>query len=123
MPRDRWFEPPRRVLVLFVVVTMVPAAAMAWLGWQLLEQDRALEAQRVQERLDRAADLIGSALDRRLNDAVERLPSLAEPNADALAVVCLPDGIEVTPGGRLLYYPVVPLSDGAPPRVSRAGSA
>ena len=123
MPRDRWFEPPRRVLVLFVVVTMVPAAAMAWLGWQLLEQDRALEAQRVQERLDRAADLIGSALDRRLNDAVERLPSLAEPNADALAVVCLPDGIEVTPGGRLLYYPVVPLSDGAPPRVFEAGEA
>ena len=117
MPRDRWFQPPRHVLVLFVAVTLVPAAALVWLSWQLLKQDRALESQRLQERLDHAADLIGAALDRQLTDAVDRLPSLADPGVDALAVTCLPHGIEVNPRERLLYYPV-----GTPAREPRPGT-
>jgi signal transduction histidine kinase len=123
MPRDRWFEPPRRVLVLFVVVTIVPAVALAWLSWQLLKQDRALETQRVQERLDRAADLIAGALDRRLNEVVDGLPALAGPAVDALAVTCLPGGVEVTSGGRLLYYPVVPASEEPSPDAFDAAEA
>jgi signal transduction histidine kinase len=123
MPRDRWFEPPRRVLVLFLVVTLVPAAALAWLSWQLLKQDQALETQRVEERLDGAADLIAGALDRRLNEAVDRLPALAEPAVEALAVTCLPDAVEVTPGGRLLYYPVVPASEEPSPDAFDAAEA
>jgi signal transduction histidine kinase len=117
MPRDRWFQPPRHVLILFVAVTLVPAAALVWLSWQLLKQDRALESQRLQERLDHAADLIGAALDRQLTDAVDRLPALAEPGVDALAVTCLPHGIEVNPRERLLYYPVV-----SPVREPRPGT-
>src|SRR5512139_3276312 len=117
MARDRWFQPPRHVLILFVAVTLVPAAALVWLSWQLLTQDRALESQRLQERLDHAADLIGAALDRQLTEAVDRLPALAEPGIDALAITCLPHGIEVNPRERLRYYPVVP-----PAREPRAGA-
>jgi len=123
MPRALWFQPPRRVLVLFVVVTMVPATALAWLSWQLLKQDRALESQRLQERLDHAADLIAAALDRRLAEAADRLPSLAEPAADALVVTCLPRGIDVQPEGRLLYYPVLSPTPEPPTRVFDAGEA
>jgi len=117
MSRDRWFQPPRRVLILFVAVTMVPAAALVWLSWQLLRQDRALESQRLQERLDHAADLIGTALDRQLTEAVDRLPALAEPSVNALAVTALPHGIEVNPRERLVYYPVV-----SPAREPRPGA-
>ena len=77
MPVRQWFRPPRHLVVLFVVVIVVPAAALAWLGWRLLEQDRALEGQRIQERLDRAADSISAALERRLTQIADQLPALA----------------------------------------------
>ena len=41
---------------------LVLAATLGWLGWQLLQQDRVLETQRTQERLNNAADLIAAAL-------------------------------------------------------------
>jgi signal transduction histidine kinase/tetratricopeptide (TPR) repeat protein len=123
MARDRWFQPPRHVLILFVAVTVVPAAGLVWLSWQLLKQDRALESQRLQERLDHAADLIGAALDRQLTEAVDRLPALGEPGTDAFAVTCLPHGIEVNPRERLLYYPVVPPAREPRPGAFEAGEA
>jgi integrase len=46
MPWLAWLRPPRRLLVLFLAVTLAPAAGIIWLGWRLLEQERALEAQR-----------------------------------------------------------------------------
>jgi len=123
MPRDRWFQPPRHVLVLFVLVAVVPAAALAWLSWHLLAQDRALEGQRVQERLDHTADLIATALDRRLAEAVDRLPRLDEPSVDAAAVTCTTDGIQVQPAGRVPYLPVIPAVQEPPARVFEAGEA
>jgi signal transduction histidine kinase len=123
MPRAQWLQPPRHVLVLFLVVTMAPATALAWLGWQLLKQDRALESQRLQERLDRAADLVAANLERRLTEAVDRLPAPGEPAADAVAVTFLSQKIDTAPSGRLLYYPVVPSPPESPTRVYEAGEA
>src|SRR5204863_289470 len=51
-----WFRPPRHVLAIFVAVAVVSAGALAWLMWLLLEQDKAVEMQRRQERLEQAAD-------------------------------------------------------------------
>jgi len=101
MPRREWFRPPRRLLVLFLAVTVVPASALAWLSWRLLEQDRALENQRIQERLEHAADLIAAAIEQQLSRALERL-SEAE---DALAVTFTPQGVKAR---GLLYQPFVP---------------
>ena len=72
-----WLRPPRYLLALFLAVTVVPATALAWLSWRILEQDRALESQRVQERLDHAVDLIAAALERRLAEVEEQLSALA----------------------------------------------
>jgi hypothetical protein len=43
---------PVRLLALFVVISGVPLVALGWLGWRVLQQDRALETQRLRERLD-----------------------------------------------------------------------
>jgi len=128
MQARQWFRPPRHLVVLFVVVIVVPAAALAWLGWRLLEQDRALEGQRIQERLERAADSISAALERRLTEITDHLPALAaSPPArlpdDSLIVQFGPHGVEAQPRGRLLYFPFPAPSKELPRGVFEAGEA
>ena len=40
---------------MIVTITVVPLATLLWLGWRLLEQDRVLERQQIQQRVDTAA--------------------------------------------------------------------
>jgi signal transduction histidine kinase len=109
--------------VAFLAFALVPVAALVWLGWRLLEQERALERQRAHESLQSAADRIGANLARQLTETEGRLGSLvATPDHqigsaaselgsrldDALIVVARPEGIEGFPPGRLLYYPFLP---------------
>ena len=49
--RPSRLRPPRNVLLLLFAVSAVSVSALAWLSWRLLEQDRALENQRIQERI------------------------------------------------------------------------
>jgi len=46
---------PRRLTVLFLAVVAPPAAALMWLGWQLLQNDKSLGAQRDLDRRQAAA--------------------------------------------------------------------
>lgn len=55
MALREWFRPPRHLLALFIAVIVLPALPLAWLAVRTLEKDRALERQRVQERLESAA--------------------------------------------------------------------
>lgn len=63
----------RRLVALIVGVTVVPLATLLWLGWRLAEQDRVLEHQQVQQRVERAADLIVAALQRAIGILEDRL--------------------------------------------------
>ncbi len=56
----QWLKPPRRTLAIFLGLMSLFGGALAWPGWQWLEQDRALERQRVQERLEHAADAMAA---------------------------------------------------------------
>ncbi|HUQ91755.1 MAG TPA: hypothetical protein VM120_08735 [Bryobacteraceae bacterium] len=108
-----WFRPPRVLLASFLAVTLLPAAALLWLGWRFFDQDRALAAQRVRERREQAADLIAVALQQSLAAAQQQLEqTIADGEPDAAAIVFHGDDIESTP--RLLYYPVVPSPNRAP---------
>ena len=114
-------RPPRNVLVLIIAVLAVSVFALAWLSWRLLEQDRALENQRIQDRLEDAADLIVSSLDLGLSDLENRLPTLSDPGEDALSVVFSPGNVECHPAGRLRYYPFIPPMREAPSIMFDAG--
>lgn len=48
---------PVKLLPLFLVLAGIPLAALGWLGWRLVEQDRVLEQQRLRERLENGANL------------------------------------------------------------------
>ena len=114
-------RPPRNVLVLFMAVSAVSVSALVWLSWRLLEQDRALENQRIQERLERAADLIVTSLDLGLSEIENRLSVLSDPGDHALSVAFGPGKVETHPGGRLLYYPFIPQVRESPVTVFEPG--
>ena len=129
MSPGAWFQPPRHLLASFLVFALAPVVALGWLGWRLLEQERALERQRARESLQSSADRIGATLARQLTEVEGRLSALAVASErqiesaasdlgnhsdDVLIVVMSPGGIDGYPTGRLLYYPVLPSAPDPP---------
>ena len=108
MAGRRWLQPPRRILTSFLVVVAACVGALAWLGYRLLNQDRALESQRIQEQLEIAADLTAASLERRL---AELEKALAGPPRDAtlpygtFLVLAGGTSVELYGSPRLLFYP------------------
>ena len=108
-----WARVPRNLTVAFLAVAAVSVVALIWLGARLVAQDRALEAERLREKRESAADRVVAALDRALS-ADERsllgLPGKAHhPGTDGLALVVSEAGeLRVLPKTGLLYYPVAP---------------
>jgi signal transduction histidine kinase len=118
------------VLTLFLGVTGSLSLAMGWLAWQLIAGDRAVAAQRTQERLDNAAETAVAALRNGLQDIAQRLDALSKlpPGAapaefaeqasslgDEAALILIGDqNIDVWPAGRLVYYPPSALARNPP---------
>jgi hypothetical protein len=116
---------PRQLLVLFLTLTILPATALVWLGWTLQEQDRILENSRIQERRERAADLIVAALQQSIAVVEQRLTDASAARTlgapDGQVVVLSPQGIETIPPRRLLYYPMRPSLPEASPELFESG--
>src|SRR5215472_9104484 len=137
MALTQWFRSPRYLLTLFLAIMLVLAASLSWLSWRLLKQDRALESQRIQERLDNAADLLAASLLRKFSESKDRFASLlALPDSDlniraaelagqdtgtALIVVFRPQGVDAYPRAALLYYPFLPTVSEPPAGMFEAG--
>src|SRR5688572_3084881 len=69
----RLLADPRRLRAAFLVVMLFFTATLAWLAWTLVEQNRELQATRLTDAREAAADLIAAALDRRLSTLVQQL--------------------------------------------------
>ncbi len=126
LPKE-WIRPPRHLLWMFLSITSVLAGALGWLGWQLLQQERDLSRQRIQEHVEAAADLITAALQKDLSELEQNLTDLANVSREGLAAGAagfargLPrdsalllfeaDGVAPQPADRLLFHPFLP-----PPR-------
>ena len=57
-----WTAGSRRLAVLFFLVALPPAITLVWLGLQLLNEDRALLAQRELERRQASLDAVVRSL-------------------------------------------------------------
>ena len=104
----RWFQPPRRVLTSFLVVVVACVGALAWLGYRLLDQDRALESQRIQEQLEIAADLTAASLERKLAELEKALggpPGDARLPGGTILIVAGTNSFDLYGSRRLLFYP------------------
>ena len=111
-PLPEWLKPPKLLLFILALLTLVSVSALAWFGWKFVQQDRMVAAQHEQDRREQAADRIVATLRGALAEAGERVGGWilsAPPNGKPDdGVVLLQDdfGMEVYPAGRLLYRPV-----------------
>ncbi len=127
MQFGRLTRAPRRVLTLFLIVTLIPVAALGVLSWKLLEQDQELETQRLHDRLEKSAEVVAAALRERLAGESERFAKLeSDPQKlpdDTVLVTFSLDGVHAQPSGRVLYVPALPAAGGPRPGVFDAGEA
>ena len=104
-----WLRPPRSLMVLFAVVTLLPAGTLAFLGVRLLQQDRALAEQRRSEMLEHAAGQAVRVLEQNFTSLIRRLKGegFAEADVPEGAVYAVVHGgrIDAVPAGRVLYFP------------------
>jgi hypothetical protein len=115
---------PGNLTAVFLAVAGVSVFALVWLGVGIVRQDRALAAQRLDERREGAADRLVAALERALSVEEHLLAGPAEPpeglaTDGALLVVADRSGLQAWPERRLLYYPSVPPMREAPAEVFR----
>ena len=126
MGLSRWLRPPGRTLTVFLCLMLVLGSALGWLGWQLLKQDRALEGQHMQERLELAADQMAAALQQNLTDLERYLsfvpsPGAEEPPNGVIVLQVTKRTVIAYPPGCLLFYPVIPDGEEPPSATFVAG--
>jgi signal transduction histidine kinase len=106
-----WTRPPHRsrsLILLIVAITVVPLATLLWVGWRLLEQDRLLQAQQTEQRIERAADLVVAALQRAMAASERRLAADGGEWPEGAVAVTFSDGlVQASPRTRLAFLPVV----------------
>ncbi len=110
-PLREWLKPPRTLLLLLFFLTLVSVSAVGWFGWRLLQQERSVEAQRSQERLEGVADRIAAAVRGTLAEIGERLgdweaaPSFGFPPRGGVVLLLKENSLAATPADQLLFYP------------------
>jgi signal transduction histidine kinase len=96
-----------RLALVFLAVLLPSAVTLVWLGWKLLDQDRALAATRAAERRQVSAEAVVASLDRSLAEA-EHWLSGDEPPEGSLRVTVSSSGLRVEPADRALWIPMPP---------------
>ena len=102
-----FFRAPARLLLFFIVLAGVPLAALGWLGWRLLEQDRALERQQIRDGLQNGAALLAAECDRVLTAWEEPLSGRGPLPAHTVLLIFGEKGVLRRNGTELPYYPMV----------------
>jgi hypothetical protein len=83
---------------LLAIATLVPIAALGWLAFRLIRQDREMEGQRRRERLEFAAGRVALAAENRLSPIEEQL-------AQGRGLRLTPQGLEPGGGAAVLFQP------------------
>lgn len=105
--RSLWRGNSRRLTLLLLAVAVPPAATLVWLGLQLLQQDRALFAQRDLERRQVATQSAIRSLEQSLAEAERRYFDEAVPDGIVRFRVSA-QRIDAQPMDRVLWLPVSP---------------
>jgi signal transduction histidine kinase len=109
MSWNKWSRFSPRVALLLAVATAVPLAALLWVGWRALEQDRALENEQIRQQVERAADIVAAALQRAVAASERRLAQGSKHWPDGAAAMTVSgETVQVWPMGRAAYLPVAP---------------
>ncbi len=125
MGLNRWLPAPRPLAV-FLFLMCVLGGGLGWLGWQFLKQDRALEGQRAQERLELAADSMAASLRQDLAEFESWLSWVPDSDTNAppegmLVLRATAHALDAYPFERLLFHPVIPDGEEPPDSAFAAG--
>lgn len=99
-----WRGRSRSLALLLLAVAVPPAATLVWLGWLLLQQDRALLAQRDFERRQVAAQTAVRSLEVSLA-AAERVVFAGPVPEGMVRLVLSAERVEAQPADRVLWLP------------------
>jgi signal transduction histidine kinase len=116
-------RPPRALVALIAAVTVAPLALLTWFGLRLVDQDRDLEAQQTRQRVERAADLAVTALDRELRIWESRLGSITPIWREPAVAVTFESGGRVRAEPSLAYLPAPVTLPEAPASAFAEGEA
>jgi signal transduction histidine kinase len=97
----------RTLTILLVAVVLTPSVALVWLGMRLIEQDRALLAQRETERRDAVTEAVARSLSAALENAAQLSADGAVP-AGAAVLTVWRGGVRLEPATHVLWAPGVP---------------
>src|SRR6516225_1230253 len=123
-PLREWLKPPRTLLLFLFLLTLVSVSALSWFGWTVLNQERMVEAQRLQQRVEQSADRIAATLRGTLAETGERLGAAAiTPPDDSLLLFLENDRLSAMPANRLLYHPIASPGLEGPPAAFAEGEA
>lgn len=102
--------PKGRLTILFVALATLSIVTLLWMGVRLVQQDRTLEQQRLDELREMAADDFVGNLKSAIQEERAHLniaPTGFRPVADdIILLVASPGKLQVFPDRSLLYYPV-----------------
>src|SRR4051812_48493472 len=73
LPPSEWLKPPRSLLLILFLVTLVSVTALVWFGWRVLYQEQLVDAQRGQQRLEETADRIAATAQLAITEAGEKV--------------------------------------------------
>ncbi len=107
---------PRRLALLFVLLSAIPVTALGWLGWHLLQMDETFQAQRQRDLLQNAADAFAGDLERALGEW-ERTLTGSDTPAGTTLVEFDANGVVSRRGVHLPYYPLGPRASQVPPEL------
>jgi two-component system phosphate regulon sensor histidine kinase PhoR len=105
--------PSRRLLTGFVLLLLLPAAAVLWLGLRLVVQDRQIEEDDLRKRQEGAAKRVALELTDRLDEAEAALDRPSDPGDDAIVAAISADGVVTYPPKGLLFRPLAARDDTA----------
>lgn len=104
-----------------VVALAIPALTVAWLAFLLLRSDRELDRQRLHERLEAAATVVGGVLERRLAATEQQLVRLADAAPEARAAAMADFRLSPADGAAVVFegaeawaWPPPPFMPGPP---------
>ncbi len=123
-PLREWLKPPRTLFLILFLLTLISVSALSWFGWKVLDQERMVEAQRLQQKLEQSADRIAATLRGTLAETGERLgASSITPPDDGLLLTIEDNRLTALPPNRLLYYPAPIIEPEARPEIFDDGEA
>lgn len=116
--RRFWGRITQKTTFLFLAAAVMSVFALIWMGLRLMQQDRTLEVQQLEEKREAATDRIIAALEQVLSNEERKLANPLttnfSPEEDFVWISMNSEGIRVQPEKSLLYYPVVPSGNEAP---------